>query len=189
MQFPPLNPRAYAVSQYVSAAAVAALVVSAPLQVAIAQMVPGALLFAVTGLLSRVMVWPLMLTMRATPPVTIDDAGITLTPRAGKTLVVPWEAVRDMKPYPLLPPADAETVRRAISGRKRYAAAEGLMLTSDALPWTYRAVGWFAGEGLRGAFAVTNRTHAGYAQAKYLLERRIKKMPGGAVPPQPNSHS
>ena len=48
------------------------------------------------------------------------------------------------------------------------------LLTSDALPWPYRAVGWFAGEGFRGAFAVTNRTHANYSQAKYLVEKHMK---------------
>jgi hypothetical protein len=174
MHAPPLNPRAYTISQYVSAAAIALLALSAPAQAAVGLIVPGAVLFVFTGMLSLLLILPLLLNLRATPPVTIDAGGITLSPRVGRELSLSWTAVREIKPYPLLPPTDAEAVRRMAAGRKKYSAAEGIMLTSDALPWPYRAVGWFAGEGWRGAFAVTNRSHADYARAKAAIERGLK---------------
>ena len=174
MHFPSLNPRLYAVGQWVAAAAAAALVISAPAQILFGLAIPGGGLFFVTALLSLALVLPLLLYLRATPPVTLDEAGITLAPGVGRQVTIPWGAIRDVKPYPLLPPPDTETMRRMVVGRKKYASAQGIMLTSDALPWPYRAVGWFAGEGFRGAFAVTNRTHANYSQAKYLVEKHMK---------------
>lgn len=169
-----INPRRYALGQMAAAVGALALLISAPLQLLIALSVRGAGLFAVTALLSLVLILPLLLYLRATPPATLDDAGITLTPRVGKAVHIPWKSVRAVKPYPLLPPADTETMRRAAVGRKKYVAAEGIMLTSDVLPWTYRAVGWFAGEGFRGAFAITNRTHTDYARVKAAIERAMK---------------
>jgi hypothetical protein len=174
MHFPPLHPRAYAISQSVTAAAIAALLASVPFQVLAAATIPGAGLFVITALLSLLLIWPLLLNLRATPPVTLEDSGVMLTPRIGRPAFVAWKAVRAVKPYPLLPPPETETLRRAMAGRKKYAAAEGLMLTSDALPWPYRAVGWFAGEGFRGAFAVTSRSHRDYAKLKTAIERHVK---------------
>ena len=174
MQFPPLHPRAYAVSQSVTAAAIAALAASAPFQVFAGLMIPGAGLFVITALLSLLLIWPLLLNLRATPPVTLDDSGITLTPRIGRAAFVAWETVREVKPYPLLPPPETETMRRAMTGRRKYAAAEGIMLTGDSLPWPYRAVGWFAGEGFRGSFAVTSRSHRDYPKLKAAIERHLK---------------
>lgn len=171
---PPLNPRAYAVSQYGAAAAIVVLIVSAPLQVGIALAAPGAGMFVVTAILSLLLTLPLFLLLRATPPVVTDDTGITLSPRVGKTLRVAWDDVHDVKPYSLLPPPDSETVRRAAVGRKKYRAAEGLMLCCAGLPWPYRIVGWFAGEGFRGVFAVTNRSHAGYDALKARNEKRSR---------------
>lgn len=170
---PPLNPRAYAVAQYGASAAIAALVVSAPVQVWIALRVLGAGLFVVTALLSLLLTLPLILLLRATPPVVTDDTGITLSPRVGRTIKIAWGDVQEVKPYPLLPPADAEAVRRAAVGRKKYRAAEGIMLRSTALPWPYRVVGWFAGEGFRAVFAVTNRSHAEYDRLKKVIERSV----------------
>ena len=174
MYFPPLNPRAYAISQVVTAVAIAALLASVPFQVFVGLTTPGAGLFVITALLSLLLIWPLLLNLRATPPVTLEDSGITLMPRIGQPAFIAWRSVREVKPYPLLPPPEAETLRRAIAGRKKYAAAEGLMLTSDSLPWPYRAVGWFAGEGFRGAFAVTSRSHRDYAKLKAAVDRYIK---------------
>lgn len=174
MYFPSLHPRAYAVSQFVTAGAIAALVASVPFQVFVGATTPGAGLFVITALLSLLLIWPLLLNLRATPPVRLEDTGITLTPRVGRPVFVAWKMVREVKPYPLLPPPETETMRRAMAGRKKYAAAEGLMLTSDALPWSYRAVGWFAGEGFRGAFAVTSRSHRDYAKLRMAIERHIK---------------
>jgi hypothetical protein len=174
MHFPPLNPRAYAVSQFVTAGAITALLASAPFQVFVGLTTAGAGLFVITALLSLLLIWPLLLNLRATPPVMLEDSGIMVTPRIGRPAFVAWKSVREVKPYPLLPPTEAETLRRAMAGRKKYAAAEGMMLTSDALPWPYRAVGWFAGEGFRGAFAVTNRSHRDYPKLKAAIDRHVK---------------
>lgn len=174
MRFIPVNPRMYAVGQLATALAAAALLISAPVQIFVALSLRGAGLFLVTALLSVIFVWPLLLYLRATPPLTIDQDGLTLAPRVGKAVTILWRDVREVKPYPLLPSVDTESLRRVAVGRKKYSEAEGLMLTSDALPWTYKAVGWFAGEGFRGAFAVTNRTHAEYAKLKKEIEKRLK---------------
>jgi hypothetical protein len=174
MYFPPLNPRAYTISQTVTAAAIAALLISVPFQVFVGVTTAGAGMFVITALLSLLLIWPLLLNLRATPPATLDGSGITLTPRVGRPAFVAWEAVREVKPYPLLPPPETETLRRVMAGRKKYAAAEGLMLVSDALPWPYRAVGWFAGEGFRGAFAVTSRAHRDYPKLKAAIEHHMK---------------
>ncbi|MBK9125463.1 MAG: hypothetical protein IPM16_20390 [Chloroflexi bacterium] len=171
---PPLSPHAYTVSQYGAAAAIAALTFSAPVQVLIALRVPGAGLFVVTAILSLLLTLPLFLLLRATPPVTTDDAGITLKPRVGRTLTIAWGDVHEVRPYPLLPPTDSEAVRRAAVGRRRYRVAEGIMLRCAGLPWPYRVVGWFAGEGFRPVFAVTNRSHAEYDRLKKEIERRVK---------------
>lgn len=173
MRFLPVNPRTYAAGQLVTAFAAAALLISAPVQIVAALSLRGAGLFLVTALLSVILVWPLLLYLRATPPLTIDTGGLTLTPRVGKAVTIQWGDVREVKPYPLRPSGDSESMRRAAVGRKKYSEAEGLMLTSDALPWTYKAVGWFAGEGFRGAFAVTNRSHAEYAKLKREIEKRV----------------
>lgn len=175
MHFPSLNPRLYAAGQWVAAAAAAALIISVPAQVFFGAAIPGGGLFFVTALLSLALVLPLLLYLRATPPVMLDDAGITLAPCVGRPVTIVWSAIRDVKPYPLLPPPDTESLRRIAVGRRKFVPAQGTMLTSDSLPWTYRAVGWFAGEGFRGAFAVTNRTHAEYAQFKYLIDQRFAK--------------
>lgn len=174
MHYPPLHPRAYAISQITAAAATTALLASVPVQILAGLTIPGAGLFVISALLSVLLTLPLVLALRATPPVTLDQRGITLSPRLGRPVFVAWETVRDVKPYPLLPPRETETLRRVAAGRKKYIAAEGVMLVSGTLPWPYRTVGWFAGEGFRGAFAVTNRTHHDYAKLKTAIDRHIK---------------
>jgi hypothetical protein len=155
------QPRRYRLSQYLGTAMMLALCLAAPLQIILALATGGAL-FLLTAPLSLLMLLPLALLTHATPPVSVDEAGITLRPALGRARFVPWESVRAVRPYPLLPPEDAETVRRAMVGRKKYQAAAGVMLIVPALPLPYRAVGFFAGEGLTPAFALTNRTHIDY---------------------------
>lgn len=172
--FSALNPRTYALGQYGGTLAALLLILSAPVQVYLGLTIAGGFMFVVTAGLSLLLVLPLLLYLRATPPITLSDEGFTLAPVAGRRTFVAWADVREVKPYPLLPPVEAESLRKAAVGRKKYAAAEGIMLLSDALPLPYRAVGWFAGAGFRGAVALTNRSHTDYAQAKYRVERATK---------------
>lgn len=103
----------------------------------------------------------LMLTA-STPPVTLSDTGIHISPLVWKAQFVPWEAVQSMKPYPLLPQPSAETERRALVGRKRYRPAEGVILLIPSLPLQYRITGFLAGEGLTPVIALTSRSHRDY---------------------------
>jgi hypothetical protein len=103
----------------------------------------------------------LMLTT-ATPPVTVSAEGLTLTPRLWPAQTVAWADVRAVKPYPLLPGADAEVGRRALVGRARYRPAEGIMLVIPGLPGYYRITGFLAGAGFTPVIALTNRTHTDY---------------------------
>lgn len=167
--FPAKNPRLYQVSQLALAITSVVLLVSAPLQVILALNIAGAGMFIMTGILSLALMLPLILMSSATPPVTISREGLTVQPFLGKAVFVPWSAVKEIKPYSLMPPEDSETVRRAMVGRKKYRAASGVMLVCAGLPWQYRVVGAFAGEGFMPVVAVTNRDHADYDQFVYLL--------------------
>ncbi len=168
-EFPARSPRAYRISQIVLAGTAGVLAVSAPLQVILAFTVPGGGMFVLTAILSLALILPLMLMMSATPPITLSRAGFTIQPGIGKPTTVPWGAVKEVKPYPLLPPEDSETTRRLMVGRKKYRPAAGTMFVCEGLPWRYRIVGAFAGEGFAPSVAVTNRTHADYEQFTRLL--------------------
>jgi hypothetical protein len=173
---PALSPRAYATSQRIAVIAAALLILSAPLQVILAFAIPNAILFVITALLSLMLVLPLILTLSATPPITLTDEGFTVHPAIGRASTVRWEDVTSLKPYPLLPGPDSEVLRRSTVGRKNYKAAEGLMLTCPTLPWRYRVVGFFTGEGLTPTVAVTNRSHANYAHIAHVLGKRFQPM-------------
>jgi hypothetical protein len=169
--FPAKQPRIYRLSQAVLMVTAVILAVSAPLQVILALNIAGAGMFIMTALLSLALMLPLILMSSATPPVTISREGLTVQPWLGRTVVVPWSAVKEVKPYSLMPPEDSETVRRAMVGRKKYRGATGLMLVCEGLPWRYRVVGAFAGEGFAPVVAITNRSHADYDQFVYLLNQ------------------
>ena len=79
-----------------------------------------------------------------------------------------------VKPYPLLPPADAEVTRKALAGRKKYRPAEGVMLVIPALPLPYRFGGFFPGEGFTPVIAVTTRTHTDYDDLVRQIRQHTK---------------
>ena len=169
--FPARSPRGYRISQWVLAGTVGVLAVSAPLQVILALTIPGGGMFVLTAILSLALILPLILMMSATPPVTLSREGITIQPGIGKPSIITWRDIKEVKPYPLLPPEDSETTRRLMVGRKKYRPAAGTMFICEGLPWRYRIVGAFAGEGFAPAVAVTNRTHLEYDQFVYLLDQ------------------
>jgi hypothetical protein len=122
----------------------------------------GLPLFLFSGIVTLLLIAPVMLLISATPAVTVSNEGITIQPRVWRDCFFRWDQVRAVKPYPLLPPKDAEVNRRTLEGKRRYRAAEGVMLIIPALPLQYRFTGLFAGEGFTGVVAVTNRTHTDY---------------------------
>lgn len=143
------------------AALMLALVLSVPPQLALA-FVTGGLLFMLTAPLALLLLLPLAMLTSATPPLSIDEAGLTIKPLLWRERFIAWDEIRAAKPYPLLPPQEGESVRRTMVGRKKYQTAEGIMLIVPGLPIQYRAAGFFAGEGLMPIIAITNRTHTGY---------------------------
>lgn len=144
--------------------------ISVPLQILLALTgLPGGLLIFSAGA-TLFLAAPVLLLTVATPAVSVADDGITLHPVIWRTLFIPWEAVRVLKDYPLLPPAETEVSRRAFVGRKKYQAAEGVMLVIPSLPIQYRVTGFFVGERLTPVIALTNRTHSEYEK----LVKRVR---------------
>lgn len=93
------------------------------------------------------------------PPITLHNDGLTLHPVVWRERHVPWSAVRAVRPNPLLPPENTESVRRAVEGRRRYQPARGVLVIIPSLPLQYRIAGFFAGEGFTGVIALGSRTH------------------------------
>ena len=149
-----------AVTQYGAAALLVLIVISVPLQLVLALV--GAPVFVLTALFTLLFAPFLLMLLAATPAVTIGPEGLTVQPRLGKAQVVAWSDVTAIKPYPLLPPPDAELQRKMLAGRSKYRPAEGLMLLIPSLPAQYRIAGVLAGEGLTPIIAVTTRTHDRY---------------------------
>ncbi len=124
----------------------------------------GLPLFFLSGIVTLLLLAPVLLLVSATPAVTVSPEGITLQPRVWRSRFVPWGDVRAVRDYPLLPPREAEAERRALVGKGRYQPAEGKMLIIPSLPLPYRFTGLFAGAGFTGVVALTNRAHTGYDQ-------------------------
>lgn len=149
-----------AVTQYGAAALLALIVISVPLQLVLA--LAGAPTFVLTALFTLLFAPFLLMLLVATPAVTVGPEGLVVQPRLGKAQAVVWDEVAAIKPYPLLPPPDAELSRKYLAGRGRYRPAEGLMLVIPKLPAQYRIAGVLAGEGFTPVIAVTTRTHDRY---------------------------
>jgi hypothetical protein len=159
-----------AVTQYGAALLCAVMVLAAAAQVlALAIGAPGA--FILSALLTLAFVPFTLLLTTATPAVTVTQEGLTIEPRLWRKQFVTWDAVREVKDYPLLPPEDSEAVRRALTGRRRYTPAQGKMLLIPTLPPQYRIAGWLAGEGLTPIIALTNRTHTDYERLIQQIEQ------------------
>ncbi len=137
----------------------------------------GLPLLVLSGLITLLLIAPVMMLTSATPAVSIAADGITLHPRVWHERFVAWDDVRAIKDYPLLPPKDAEVTRRAMVGKKRYRAAEGKMLIIPSLPLQYRFTGIFAGEGFTGVVALTNRSHTDYDRLIKQVEKHVQPQP------------
>ncbi len=162
--------------QVVTAVAIIGVLLATPLQVFLAMRLGNAPLFYITAVLSLLLILPLLLYSAATPPATLTRTGLTLHPIIWPEQSFTWEQVTAIKPYPLLPPAETEPMRKVTVGRKKYQPAAGLMLVVPSLPLPYRAVGFFTGEGTQPVVAFTNRTHRQYDQlARALIQNLPNK--------------
>lgn len=122
---------------------------------------PAALLL-LTILTMVLLLAPALWLTTATPAVELTGDGLTTHPRIWRAHSIDWDEIRAVKPYPLLPEAQGERMRKAFVGRRKYVPAKGVMLVVPSLPWIYRFTGFFAGEGLTPVIALTNRTHTDY---------------------------
>jgi len=134
----------------------------------------GLPLFILSGIVTLLLIAPVMLLISATPAVTVAADGLTIQPRVWRARFVPWSAIRAVKDYPLLPPKDIEPGRRLLVGRQRYAPAEGKMLIIPSLPLYYRFTGLFVGEGFTGVVALTNRTHTDYKRLIDQVNKHVR---------------
>lgn len=162
-------------TQYIALALLLAVIAAAPLLTVIglaAGMPP--LLPILTGLILLLFAPFIVMLTTATPALSAAADGLRLRPRIWPGRLIPWEAIMAVKPYPLLPSADAEVGRRYLAGRARYQPARGIMLVIPSLPFYYRFTGFFAGQGWTPVIAITNRTHTDYD----ALVRRIEQRAG-----------
>lgn len=168
------NPRVARISAWTAAAFVVLLALSLPMWVLMGFTSPRALLL-VFMIIPTVLFLPAVVYLSAaTPPVTLTDEGVRLRPMVlWREKFIAWGDIEAAKPYPLIPSPETEIVRKALVGRRKYAAADGIMLVSSALPLPYRIVGFFAGQGTKGVVAFTNRTHANYETlVKFVAKRK-----------------
>jgi hypothetical protein len=164
------NPTVYKIQQYVAVTVLVVMLVAVPLQLFLALALNG-ILFGLTAITLALLAAPVMMLLTVSPPVTLDEDGLHLQPLLWGKRTVRWHDIKDIKPYTLLPTAANESERRALQGRTKYRPAEGNMLVIPALPFPYRAAGFFAGEGGQPIIALTNRTHTDYDQLMARVER------------------
>ena len=156
------KPRLDRLTQYSATALLIIMALTVPLQILLALLGIPAFLFLLTAIFTALLTPFVLLLTTATPAVEVSDEGVTIMPVIWRRRFVPWSGVTAVKEYPLLPGAEAESGRKLMTGRNRYAAAQGLMLAIPALPAQYRITGFLAGEGFTPVIAVTNRTHVRY---------------------------
>jgi hypothetical protein len=153
-----------ALIQYGAAGAALLLALLLVVQVGLVLSGQPALLIVFTAITLLLLLAPALMLTTATPAVSLDDAGITLHPRLWRQQHIAWSSISSVKPYPLLPEAGSEQVRKALVGRSKYQPAQGMMFIVPSLPFYYRFTGFFAGEGFTPVIALTNRTHRDYEQ-------------------------
>jgi hypothetical protein len=149
------------VSQGIALAGALILVISAPLlMLLVALGAPGG--FVLIGVITLLLALPLVMQTVLAPAVTVEDDALVINPRFWSARRIRWEAIRAIKPFPLLPAEDAEVTRRIAVGRRHYQPAAGVMLVIPSLPPVYRIAGFFAGENAQPIIALTSRAHADY---------------------------
>lgn len=158
------NPAVDRITQYGALVLVVIMLAAALAQIVLALTIRPALLFILTSIITILMIPFVLMLTASTPGVTVTKDGLTIEPLIWKAHFVPWQDVKAVKYYPLLPQAGAEVPRKAMVGRKNYRPAEGIMLVIPSLPPQYRITGLLAGEGFTSVIGVTTRTHSNYDQ-------------------------
>ncbi len=173
-----LQPHRERIRQYVLAGVVVILLVGAVSQIALVMAGSPLILSVLIAVVMLVLTLPTLMYMAATPPMTISAEGVTLHPLLLPEQQLRWEDVVALKPYPLLPTKDSEVVKRRLQGKQKYKPAEGVMLISARLPFPYKILGYFTGEGGKGVVALTNRTHESYPSAVRQLKSHVTFIEG-----------
>jgi len=155
------------VSQIFALVGVMFIVIAAPFQILFG--LSDGILFFLSAFFSLALTMPLLMSTVIAPAIKVSDEGLTIMPVVWKEHQVKWADIKAIKPYPLLPPADAEVTRKIAVGRVKYAPANGIMLVIPQLPWMYRIGGFFVGERLQPIIAITNRAHSQYGELLYAL--------------------
>jgi hypothetical protein len=155
------SPRWYRWTQCFNALLLGVMMLAMVLQVVLAVLTRGGI-FWLTAVMMGLLGLPIVMALSASPPVRLEQEGIRIMPYLWREQLITWENISAIKPYTLLPTPNHEVERRALQGRKRYVAAQGVMLVVPSLGWQYRVAGYFAGEGGKPIIALTNRTHARY---------------------------
>jgi hypothetical protein len=163
----PLSPTVYRLQQIIAALLLVVMIAAAIGLLLLAVLIPAPLM-AVMAILVVALMAPVAMLLSVSPPISVDEDGLTLEPFWGKAQPIAWEDIAAMQVYPLLPQTDQEVERRLVQGRKKYRAAEGYMLLVPRLPLRYRMAGFFAGVGGQPIVAFTNRAHSDY---DILLQR------------------
>lgn len=167
------NPTLDRLTQYGATALATLMLLAALAQLGLAFSIYPPGIFVLTAVITMLLIPFVLMLTAATPAVTLAREGLAIEPLIWKKRVVSWSAVKAIKPYPLLPQADAESGRKAAQGRKRYRPAEGIMLVIPGLPPQYRIAGWLAGEGWTPIIAVTTRTHQDYDQLVSSIRAQV----------------
>lgn len=155
--------------QQISLLILIVLVIFAALMLIVVAVLLPAPLFVVISILLLLLASPLLMAMVNSPPILIADDGLTLQPLIGGERFIAWNEIEHVAAYPLLPQANQEILKQYLIGRKKYRAAEGIMLIVPSLPLPYRIAGFLAAEQGRPVIAFTNRSHRDYA----ILTKRI----------------
>ena len=175
------NPFLNRVSQYGALVLLAVMLLGAAGLILIGLFDTRLLLLAPAGLIVLALAPAVLMVTTISPALTVDADGLTIRPVSWKPVQVRWDAVTRFEEYPLLPAADSEMGRRALTGRKRYRAAEGKMLVIPSLPAIYKINGLFCGRGLTPVVAFTNRSHADYDK---LLKKVTVYLEAAGVRPE-----
>lgn len=154
-------PRWYRWTQRFNVLLLGVMALAMVLQVVLAVLTRGGI-FWLTAVMMGLLALPILMALSVSPTVRLEAEGIRILPYLWREQLIRWEDIREIKPYTLLPTPNHEVERRALQGRKRYVAAQGIMLIVPSLGWQYRVAGYFAGEGGKPIIALTNRTHARY---------------------------
>ncbi len=118
---------------------------------------------------------PLIIGGVLTPPVAVTQAGLEVRPMFGEPHTVPWEAVRALRPYTLLP--TDEPVAQLLIGKAHMPRRDGRwIIFSSGLPFTFRLAAWLAGLGNTPVIAITDAAHQDYDTLLAALEARPDHM-------------